>query len=286
MKTENLIRYFRMALLISGTIVLLTSCEEKMDLTLDETYTRIVVEGEITSEMKAHHIKLMNSGGYFENQPPAPVSGAIVSVSDGVNVFPFTETPTGSGIYLSAPNVKGEVGKVYTLTITGVDIDGDNKTDTYTASSMLKQGFPLDSIKTKVFRDFETPVRYLVNGYGQESPTTGDFYLWKYYKNQKIETDSVFEWIFTDDVLVNGNYIPGLSMFLIDAVPGDTITVEARSITKEYYDFLNSLMLETFWNGGGFSGPPANIKGNISNGGQGFFLATDVYYTSTIVGTD
>ena len=270
-------------LLMCGIAFILSSCEEKIDLKLDDTYTRLVVDGEITTETKAHKIVLMTSSSYFSNQAPPAVSGAIVSISDGTIVIPLTETPAGSGIYLTNPNVKGDVGKTYRLLISNVDINGDGDLEVYEASCMLKKAFPLDSVKAKVFREWESPKRFLIDGYGQEPATAGDFYLWKYYKNKKIETDSLFEWLFTDDLLVNGNYIPGLSMFLVDGVPGDTITVESRSITKEYYDFMTSVMLETYWNGGGFSGPPANIKGNISNGGQGFFLATDVGYTTTII---
>jgi hypothetical protein len=280
----NIIKYWRILLLIAGTILLLTSCEEKINLNLDDTYTRIVVDGEITTETKAHKVILMKSAAYFSNQSPPPVTGAVVAITDGSNVIPLMETPAVSVVYLTAPDVKGIVGRTYKLIIQNVDINGDGDIEMYEASCLLKQVFPLDSIKSKVFKEDEIPRRYLIDGYGQEPASIGDYYLWKYYKNNKIETDSLFEWIFTDDLLVNGKYIPGLSMFLVEeAVPGDTIKVESRSITKEYYDFLNAIMLETYWNGGGFSGPPANIKGNVSNGGQGFFLATDVGYSSTTI---
>ncbi len=48
------------------------------------------------------------------------------------------------------------------------------------------------------------------------------------------------------------------------------------SISKAYYEFLSALMVETIWRGSPWDGPPANIPGNVSNGGNGFFRASDV----------
>jgi hypothetical protein len=54
------------------------------------------------------------------------------------------------------------------------------------------------------------------------------------------------------------------------------------SISKAYYDFLTALMIETVWRGTPWDGPPANIPGNISNGGKGFFRASAVTRKSNI----
>ena len=47
-------------------------------------------------------------------------------------------------------------------------------------------------------------------------------------------------------------------------------------ISKEQYEHNTALMLETDWGGGPFSGPPANVPSNISNGALGFFSANAV----------
>ena len=73
-------------------------------------------------------------------------------------------------------------------------------------------------------------------------------------------------------------------MFMfVRALPKDTILVETRSLSRNYYNFLVTFMLETVWNQGGGAGPPANIKGNISNGALGYFSAHSVSRNSAIV---
>ena len=268
-------------LLILAIAAILSSCTEKIDLELDETYTRIVVDGEITSETKAHQVILTKSTSYFHNEQPPPASGATVTISDGTNTYNLTET--NPGVYKTSPNVKGVAGNIYTLTISDIDVNGDGVDDTFTASSEMKSTWAIDSITYEVFDPQENPLRYIISGWGQEDPVSGQFYLWRYYKNGILETDTLDELIFVDDEFVNGSYIAGLEMFLVDANINDTITVESRSITKEYYEFINSYMEETVWNSGSFGGPPANIKTNVSNGGLGYFNAIEVAFVSKVI---
>ncbi|MCF8297370.1 MAG: DUF4249 domain-containing protein [Saprospiraceae bacterium] len=272
---------FKNIFLAIAIVSLLSSCTEKIELKLDDTYTRIVVDGEITSEVKAHQVILSKSTSYFNNEAPPPVIGAKVTISDGTNTYDLSETEPG--IYKTQPNVQGVAGRIYTLTISDIDINGDGKDDIFTASSEMKPTWAIDSITQEIFDPTETPLRYLINGWGQEDPMPGQYYLWRYYKNNVLETDTLDELIFVDDEMVNGSYIAGLAMFLVDAKINDTIKVESRSITKDYYEFINSFMAETVWNAGSFGGPPANVKTNVSNGGLGYFNAIEVAYVSTII---
>mgnify|MGYP001002094504 CR=1 FL=1 len=271
--------------------IIATSCSEKIDLKLDDTYTRLVVEANITTEHKYQEVKLTLTSSYFSNAASPVVSGADVTITNGDTTMVLLENPSGSGIYQTLTQVKLPFEKNYTLKINNVTIDGVTKE--YEASCFMRQTMNLDSITYEKFEP--TPMQagqfgvdpnatyYKINGWGQENPTPGDYYLWEYYINDTLKTDTISESIFTDDLLVNGNYIPGLTMFLVKANPGDTIKVATYSISKEFYDFITSLMLETYWNAGPMSGPPANIKGNISNGALGFFRATDVTFVSVAI---
>ncbi|MGC9341509.1 MAG: DUF4249 family protein, partial [Bacteroidales bacterium] len=79
------------------------------------------------------------------------------------------------------------------------------------------------------------------------------------------------------------------SQFLVDSKadeklePGDTVTFEANSITEEYYNFLVEAQSESFGQNPLFSGPPANISSNVSNGALGFFTAYSLTRSSRIV---
>ena len=57
---------------------------------------------------------------------------------------------------------------------------------------------------------------------------------------------------------------------------GRYVTQKRFSISQSYYDFLRSVFMETEWRGTLFDSTPANIKGNVSNGGLGFFSAQAV----------
>ncbi len=274
-------------------ISILSGCKQKINIKLDDTYTRIVVEGNFTSEYKIQTVTLSKTSSYFANEKAPVVSGAVVTISNEDTLMLLTENPPQSGIYCTANKVRGVVGKNYTLKIESVVLEGATKS--FEATSPMKKTMNLDSItyekftpsrmEMQMYRLKEGGTYYKINGYGQENPTIDDFYLWDYYQNGKLMTDTMGKNIFTDDALVNGNYVAGMTMFVINAVPNDTVMVATQSITREFFTFINALIIEVQSGGGGgmFSGPPANIIGNVSNGGLGFFRATDVTFTKVVL---
>ncbi|OFX76221.1 MAG: hypothetical protein A2X12_04460 [Bacteroidetes bacterium GWE2_29_8] len=267
-------------------IVLLTGCEEKIDLKIDSGYDKLVVEGEITTEKKAHIVKLTKTASYFSNQQTPKVSNAKVIISDGTQIFPLTEI--SPGIYATNSNIMGEIGKTYTLTIENIDINDDGTMDSYSASSTITQSVKPDSLsfeKTKGNGQDDQSTDYIsINLWAFEPATVGDNYFWSYSVNGNLETDTISKAVFTEDDMVNGRKIENFPLFYNEKLKvGDTITLRTASISRDYLDFLYGFMTETDWNMGNFGGPPANIKGNISNGALGFFNASDVNYFTRIV---
>jgi hypothetical protein len=257
---------------------LLQACTERIDLELDSTYTRLVVDGAITNQTGPHTIRLSYSADYFENTPPAMAKGAIVRLSDGTDNWTLTEI--NDGVYQTTEDFRGIIGKTYNLQINNVKIDNEMKS--YTAGCELKQAPTIDSIHCV----FESNWKFwVVNIYAQDPPTE-DFYMFRVYNGSRLISDTINEVIVTDDRLFNGNYTYGIiSQFFkeSEAAEGDTITLEMASITKEYYNFIWTLQEETGYNDPLFDGPPANIIGNVSNGAIGFFAAYGVSYSSTVI---
>ena len=70
--------------MIAGLSLLIFSCIERIDIELDNSYTRLVVDGVITTDTMAHTIFLSESTSYYYNQPAPAVSGAEVQISDGI----------------------------------------------------------------------------------------------------------------------------------------------------------------------------------------------------------
>jgi hypothetical protein len=262
-----------------GILISTTACKEKIDIELKSTYVRLVVEGEISNEAKRHTIKITETSNYFSNEPQPKVSGAIVTINDGSNTVTLTET--SPGIYQTDSTYQGEIGKIYTLNIM---YNGEE----YTSSSMLKSVAPIDSISFG--KDPFFPEQNTVNLWAQEPASTGDYYLWLYYVNGKLESDTLKEVMYASDEMVNGSYMNGFPIYMMDnTVQGDTITLEMKSINKEYYDFMNAFFSEVYGAGSPFSGPPSNVKGNIKNitnsykDVMGFFIATAVSRKTGII---
>jgi hypothetical protein len=249
-----------------------SSCKEKIDIKLKETYVRLVIDGGVTDETKRHTVKISETSNYFSGDAQPKVSGAVVTISDGVYVVTLTET--SAGIYQTDSTYKGDIGKTYTLNI-------KYKNEEYISSSLLKQVSPVDSISFG--NDPFDPQKSTVNLWALEPATMGDYYLWNYYINGTLMSDSIKKISFASDEMVNGNYMYGYPVYTIkEVLPGDSVTLEMRSITKEYYIFINALFSEVYGAGNPFSGPPSNVKGNVINvtnkekDVMGFFIASAV----------
>ncbi len=278
----------RTVLIILALIV--TSCSEKIDdLHLDNTYKHLIVYGELTNRPGKHWVKLTGSADYFSNAPAPSITGAHVFLSDGADTLEMTESATREGVYETYPGYRGTVGKTYYLFINNVDIDEDGTTETYQAESYLPPVNPVDSITFK-YTDNSFISGWEVQIWAKDPEELKNYYSFKVWKNNVLLTDTLSEYIVQDDELFNGSFTYGITaQFLNDkdgsekAVPGDLITFEIDGITGEYFDFVQQAQAESFGSNPLFSGPPANITGNISNGALGFFTAYSVSKSSRVI---
>jgi hypothetical protein len=257
----------------------LLSCEETMDVNLTgDSAKKLVVEGSITTDTMAHKVILSYSNDYYTSTEQEMATGAWVSITNGVDTFLLSETPSGSGIYYTEPDVYGVPDRTYTLNVMLPD------NEEYTASDYLKPCTKLDSIKQTANYDFSNlGYGYDVLYFADEPEPAGDCYLFLLYMNSALYSDTITQVYVVDDEFVNGNYISNLAAYHIyekDLIDTTYVTLEILSTSRKYYDFMYALWLETVWKGFPWDGPPANIPGNISNGGFGFFRASDVHRAS------
>jgi len=264
---------------------LISSCTEKIDIELDESYARLVVDGAITTDTMRHTIKLTRSSSYFFNEPAPVVEDAVVTISDGESLFELAET--SPGIYQTEENVFGVPGRTYTLNITLKEPLG-NHTE-YSANSTLYGVSEMDSVGLLYHPEWGMDGIWEVKCYVQEPPTV-DYYRFMIYKNNALLTDSIPEWFVVDDQLFNGSYTNGASVGFLSQGnpaeglrPGDIVTLEVNSIGSEYINFIWEVQSEVRGSNPLFTGPPANVKGNISNGAIGFFAAYSITRKSTVV---
>jgi len=262
-------------------------CTERIDVKVDSTYTRLVVEGYVSTDTMSHFVKLTTTRDYFYNNPSPGVPNAIVRIDDGETITELKESADQPGKYLTDPDFYGEPGKTYTLMISNVDVDGDGILEEYIASSILNPVNEIDSIALEHIGSNHFSV-YQVLVYAWDSPEK-DYYAFKVHKNNKLMTDTLYELIVQDDEFFNGNYTYGIPSQFFDQYKeeevihnGDTITFEINGITEEYYNYVTEALSEIYTQTPLFSGPPANISTNVSNGAVGFFVAYSVNRCSTI----
>ena len=264
----------------------ISSCTEDINMPLDSTYTRLVVDGSITTDTMKHKVRLTKSGDALYKLPVQVISNATVMISDGSNEFTLHEDALNKGIYETDSTVYGVPGRTYTLHISHVDINDDGVFEEYTAQSYLKKENPIDSIQIVYDGRIADNSGWVINLYAQEIGGGRNFYLMKAYKNGVLLTDSINEYTnMSDNTGFNGGYYNGFPVYMLQKSKidervqiGDAITLEMDGITEDYFNFVQDYIQEYFPKIPIFSGPSANISTNIEpkDKAVGFFAAYSI----------
>ncbi len=267
----------------------LLACTERVDVKLDSSYSRLVVDGFISPESGTYRVALTSTASYFYNEPVPRVVNAMMRLTDGSNTYILNETVPGiSGIYETDSSFEGIIGRTYTLNVElSEDIGGSRD---YEATDQLRDVTTLDSINAVFHPEWGTEGIWTIQLWAQEPGDEVNFYMFNLYRNGKLLTDTLNKKIISDDALFNGSYMNGIDVMYLNHAhawetiyPGDTIMLQMSGITKEYYDFINQVRQAGF-NIPFFSGPPANVEGNVSNGAVGFFAAYSNSFAKAKVG--
>ena len=268
-------------------MLLSISCVEIIEIELDSTYRRLVVYGHISSDSVRHTVELTSTSDYFYNQPPPPVENALVSIAFNDTLMFLKESTTNPGIYQTPEAFRGIPGTTYNLEIQDIDIDEDGIDEIYTAETTMPSIARADSIR---LNRFITPFfsGYQVVLWSPEPPQI-NYYNYKLFRNGELVNRKLSDYTVQPDDFFSNNYISGVPIgFLNDDDPveyvqtGDSVTLEINSITPEFYDFIIDAQNEIFGNNPLFSGPPANVSSNLTNGAVGIFTAYSVDRVSTI----
>ena len=113
--------------------------------------------------------------------------------------------------------------------------------------------------------------------------------MFNIYKNDTLLTDTLSKKQVVDDKFYDGGFTNGIGVGYLDQSkkseklrPGDVITFQACSVTEGYANFIWEVQDEVSFNTPLFSGPPANVFGNLSNGAVGYFTTYPVLYAKYI----
>lgn len=285
MKTRNI---FLILSVIS--LLWLSSCTEKIDVQLDETYTRLIVEGNITTDTMEHVFILSKTTDYFANEAVPKVIGATVTITDETGNTTILEEKE-EGVYKTPADFYGIPNLRYDLRIDLQEEIGGYST--YEGSSILPTVAPIDSIGMEFNSRFGQDGFWIVKLYATDPGGIDNFYQFNIYRNGFLMTDSLDKVSFVDDRLFDGNFTYGIGVSYFNNSYanqqfhiGDTVVMQMGGITKEHFTYMANVEEATSYQNPLFGGPPANPIGNIDNGAFGYFSTYSTTYSSLILTED
>lgn len=260
-------------LIFLSLIILLTSCENVIEIDLDYMKPRLVIEGVINDFDNKCIIKLSKTTDYFNQKTNPTVSDAVITLTDNAGtIVKFNEIEPGS--YLGERiHTKSNIN--YTLNIL-------SEGDSYVAKATIPQKVKIDSLtclynSESIFYE----VGYVVSCHFSDPEEFHNFYRLKTYNiNDKTKAKNSKD-IYNDD-LFNGNKVE-LPWSYDVYQELDTVVVELYSLDVQTYDYYKTL----FPISGGAEmmsmSTPANPNTNISNGALGYFGAYTISRDTIII---
>jgi len=251
---------------------LTAGCEEANEWENDNNSAPLlVVEALLTNENIRHRVRLSETFVNL-NDPPAPVSNAIVAVNDGERTMRLQEDPNSPGDYLS-DTIRALFGKTYTLYVR-------HQREEHYAQAGASFITPLEPLIVKETSDGTLEFVY------EESDTpsmTEVVVRWKEIDDNGAEIQRESRAFFYTLQVIDVNRI-----FAPDKQPlvfpkGATLTRRKYSLSKEHQEFLRSFLSEVEWRGGPFDVAPGDVVTNITNGALGYFSVSMVESDTTMV---
>lgn len=226
------------------------SCEEVIDVELEETEPRLVIEASLVwnneEETNLQSIILTTTAPYFDDKVP-PATGASVKITTETDEeYFFYEV--SEGIYQNN-NIIPVENSPYQLEVIYEDEVYIATEEYYSTPNLLfveqeLGGFSGDEYEFKVF--YEDPV------------DAESFYFFRYLNEQ-------YSLQIYNDEFTNGNQT---FAFLSDedAKEGDLVLFEIQGISGRFYDYMFILRSQAgASNGGPFQTHPSIVRGNIVN---------------------
>jgi len=238
------------------------SCEKVVDIDLNSSSPRIVIEGSISDSPGPYYVQLSQTVNFDQSNTFPAVTGAQIGMSDnlGNSELLFEIMP---GIYKTS-SMQGVPGRTYTL-----DVIADGKE--YVAVSTMPSPVGIDSL-TVQDQSFGGNRAKIINVHFQDPANIKNYYRFVEVK-KGIEQKFIFLY---DDRVQDGSPISS-SLFADEDTlrTGDSVRVELQGIDKGAFDYFRT-MRQAGGGGGPQAASPANPVSNFTNGALGYFNAYSV----------
>ncbi|WP_318344920.1 DUF4249 domain-containing protein [Flagellimonas baculiformis] len=264
-------------------IIVFASCEDVVDVEVQDGTTRLVVEASLNwekgTEGNQQTIRLSESTPFFGTGTNTQVTGASVVVTNDSSGDEFVFIDQGNGEYLST-TFEPVLNQTYSLRI-------EHNGEVYTATETMTPVTDITDIfqnREEGFNDEELEVHVVFNDPEEE----GNNYLFKFYR----EGDLLPSLEVGEDRFLNGNEIDWWYEIEEDEdeniepfQPGDVLQIEMYGISRPYYDYIK-ILVEQLGGTGLFESTPVTVRGNCINETNpenyafGYFRLTEVVKAS------
>lgn len=250
-------------ILAIATIISASSCTKIIDLDLNESNPKIVIDGSINfydSLQHDVHVNLSRTGSYSSSNEFSKIDNADLYIKSPDGSI-YSLVGSGNGDYFNSEFIPGNSFDKFELygDIDGVEIS---------ATSSFPNRVNIDSIGAIVLPFgppnpdlLLTPIISFT-----DIPNEKNYYRFRLIVNH----DNVSELFFQGDEGQDGKQMI-YTFFRSRVAKNDTITIQLLSIDKESYDYYT--VLNQNIGGGGFSAAPGNPNTNIQGNAIGIFSA-------------
>ena len=276
-------------------LILLYSCEKKIEIDLEDPEPVLVVEGQVSDQDTIQWVRL----SYIQNYNST--SNPDFTLEKNADVTLFENEIAIGGLIFNDSTQRFEIQFKGTLDNSYyVEIVTEDGTKYLSEPETINYVGPIDSLwSVKEDDPFGDGQSYFIRMNTFETPGLGDNYQWKIYVNGEYQS-SPEDIALADDQFVDGQAIVNIDIFIMSVEdfnefqansPDGKVFVEVdqTAITRTYFDFLNEVLTQTAFVGSPFDPPPAAIRGNvykstdINDRALGFFQAISVESAATEV---
>ncbi len=249
---KKLIIYF----VLVFTTVLFSSCEDVIDVDLNNAEPKLVIDGIIKWQKGTtgaeQVIKLSLTNDFFTNDILA-ANGASVTITNSLNeTFIFLEDGV-TGNYI-CNNFNPVIGETYSLVVV---YNGE----LYSATNTFVAGPPILNVQQEIAQGFGGEDEIEIKYFFQDNGSEDNYYL----LGVKNPNKQIPEFGVVSDEFFQGNLMFGF-YGSSETESGITLKLSVQGITFGYYNYMNILTtIAGSGTGNPFATPPATLRGNIIN---------------------
>lgn len=258
-----------------ASLLLFSACEEFTQWELvSDPERQLVVEAILTNERITQEIRLSQTFDSPNGTVP-PVMDALVEIEANGQSYSFDPDPIDSGLYRSQIPFPVLPLVQYTLTIHWKD-------SSYTATSMLSEVAPLDSVQFRPVgqEDSLLRLRDFVPIYDGTQQAMVEVEIdWSHLSAESPNRARQYFYTFSS---IHVNQLIRPQREIVSFPKGSLVAVKKYGLNDDFATFLLSMVTETDWNGNFYYAVSGNAPGNISNGAYGFF-STCAVLSDTVI---